>query len=202
MKLKNFYNLLKNLNNNLFGLFNNNLGKNLVNIGKRFPTIIGSKRNFFVFSFLFMIITGLTFSYNNSIKQKRLEEINSFLSNNQTILLKNYLLNQLKSPYLEYDYVVQNNDTVESILKKFSVKSSEVNSIVEKIKKKDLSNIIPKQKMKFVLKRTKNKEAMEVLKIQYPLSKTTVVNIDKRQGELEVKKNITQLFPHLLHYVT
>ena len=194
MKLKNFYNLLKNLNNNLFGLFNNNLGKNLVNIGKRFPTIIGSKRNFFVFSFLFMIITGLTFSYNNSIKQKRLEEINSFLSNNQTILLKNYLLNQLKSPYLEYDYVVQNNDTVESILKKFSVKSSEVNSIVEKIKKKDLSNIIPKQKMKFVLKRTKNKEDMEVLKIQYPLSKTTFVNIDKRQGELEVKKNITQLF--------
>tara|TARA_B100000401_G_C52800534_1_gene718309 strand:+ start:249 stop:1466 length:1218 start_codon:yes stop_codon:yes gene_type:complete len=141
-----------------------------------------------------MIIASLVFSYNNSLKKKRLDEIDSFLSNNQTVLLKNYLLNQLKSPYLEYDYIVQNNDTIESILKKFSVKQSEINFIVEKIKKKKLSNIIPKQKMKFILKRTKEKKDMEVLKINYPLSDTTFVNIDKRQDGLEIKKNITQLF--------
>tara|TARA_Y100001970_G_scaffold293979_1_gene445296 strand:- start:4686 stop:5849 length:1164 start_codon:yes stop_codon:yes gene_type:complete len=123
-----------------------------------------------------------------------MEEIDSFLSNNETILLKNYLLNKIKSPYLEYDYIVQNNDTVEMILKKFGVKQSEINFIVEKIKKKDLSNIIPKQKMKFVLKRTKNRKDMEILKIHYPISKTTFVNIDKRKDRLEVSKNVTQLF--------
>ena len=194
MKIKNFHNLLKNLSNNSFKNLSNNLYKSLINISKKFPAVISHKKNFFVFSFLFMIIASITFSYNTSIKQKRLEEINSFLSNNQTVLLKNYLLNQLKSPYLEYEYVVKNNDTVESILKKFSVKNSEINLIVEEIKKKELSNIIPEQKIKFVLKRTKNKKDMEVLKIEYPLSKTTFVNIDKRQGGLQVKKNITQLF--------
>ncbi len=194
MKIKNFDNFFKNLNNNSFKNLSKNLVKNLSDLSKKFPAVIQHKKNFFVFSFLFMIIAILTFSYNTSIKKKRLEEIDSFLSNNQTILLKNYLLNQLRSPYLEYDYIVQNNDTVESILKKFSVKNSEINLIVKEIKKKELSNIIPEQKMRFVLKRTKNKKDMEVLKIKYPLSKTTFVNIDKRQNGLEVKKNITQLF--------
>ena len=158
MKIKNFDNFLKNLRNISFKNINGNLYKNLVSITKKFPDAISHKKNFFVFSFLFMIIASLTFAYNSNVKQKRLEEINSFLSNNQTVLLKNYLLNQLKSPYLEYDYVVQNNDTVESILRKFSVKNSEINLIVKEIKKKQLSNIIPSQKMRFVLKRTKNKK--------------------------------------------
>ena len=112
MKIKNFHNLLKNLSNNSFKNLSNNLYKSLINISKKFPAVISHKKNFFVFSFLFMIIASITFSYNTSIKQKRLEEIDSFLSNNQTVLLKNYLLNQLKSPYLEYEYVVKNNDTV------------------------------------------------------------------------------------------
>ena len=35
---------------------------------------------------------------------------------------------------------------------------------------------------------------MEVLKIEYPISKTTYVNIDKGKDGLEITKNITQLF--------
>ncbi len=152
------------------------------------------KINYVIFSFLFIIITSAVFSYNNVVKKKRLKEINSFISNNQTVLLKNYLLNKLKSPYLEYDYIVKSNDTVESILKKFSVKQSEINLIVTKIKKQKLSKISPNQKMKFVLKRTRDKKDMEVLKINYPLSKTTFVNIDKKQNVLKISKNVTELF--------
>ena len=171
-----------------------NLVKNLYVSSKKFLVIKNDKMNLVIFSFLFMVIVSLVFSFNTSTKKKRLKDIDAFLSNNQTVLLKNYLLNQIKSPYLEYDYVVKNNDTVGSILKKFSVKDSEVNFIVQKIRKKQLSNIIPNQKMKFVLKRTKNKKDMEILKIHYPISKTTFVNIDKRQGNLEITKNVTQLF--------
>ena len=174
--------------------FFQNLIKNAQGIGKRFQGIGGEKSNLILFSFFFIIVAALVFSFNNNIKKKRLEAIDSFISNNQTILLKNYLLNQIKSPFLEYDYVVQNNDTVESILKKFSVKGSEINLIVTKIKKKRLSNITPDQKMQFVLKKTKDKKNMEVVKIKYPLSKTTFVVIDKTKDKLEITKNITELF--------
>ena len=178
------------MNNKIF----HNLIKNTFGASKKLQGIRSVKPNLFVFSIIFIIVATIVFSYNNSVKKKRLEQIDFFISNDQTVLLKNYLLNQIKSPYLEYDYIVQNNDTIESILKKFSVKQSEINFIVEKIKKKKLSNIIPKQKMKFILKRTKEKKDMEVLKINYPLSDTTFVNIDKRQDGIEIKKNITQLF--------
>ena len=132
--------------------------------------------------------------YNSSLKEKRIQEINDFLSNDQTVLLKNYILNQIKSPYLEYDYIVKENDTIENILKKFSVKQDEVSWIVEKIKKKDLSSISPNQKIKFILKKTKNGKEIEVVKINYPISKTTFVRIDKRKDGLQITKNVTQLF--------
>ena len=171
-----------------------NLIRNNLNLSKKFKNFKSLKINYIIFSFVFIIISTLVFSFNNSIKKDRLKAIDSFISNNQTVLLKNYLLNQIKSPYLEYDYVVQNNDTVESILKKFSVKKSEINFIVTKIKKMKLSSISPNQKMEFVLKKAKDKKNMEIVKIKYPISKTTFVNIDKGNDKLEITKNITQLF--------
>ncbi len=48
MKIKNFYNLLKNLSNNSFKNLSNNLYKSLINISKKFPAVIGHKKNFFV----------------------------------------------------------------------------------------------------------------------------------------------------------
>ena len=170
------------------------LTKYLSNLKFRNFAIKKDKINFLILGLMVVIITSAIFSYSTALKQKRLKAINTFLSNDETILLKNYLLNQIKSPYLEYDYIVKSNDTVESILKKFSVKKSEVSFIVKKIKERKLSNISPNQKVRFVLKRTRDKKSMEVLKIEYPLSKTTFVNIDKRDAGLEITKKITELF--------
>ena len=166
----------------------------IINYGKKFLKNIDVSRNFVLFGFLIIFVISALFTYSSTLKKKRLEAINAFISSNETVLLKNYLLNQIKSPYFEYDYVVKNNDTMESILKKFSVKKKEISFIVKEIKKRKLSNIIPNQKIKFILKRSADKEDMEVLKVEYPISKTTYVNIDKRSSGLEITKNITQLF--------
>ena len=168
--------------------------KKTVLISKGLLSIRFERSNLIVFSFLFIIAVALVFYLDNGVKKKRLEQIDFFVSNNQTVLLKNYLLNQIKSPFLEYDYIVQNSDTVEKILKKFSVKQSEINFVIIKIKKLGLSNIIPGQKVQFVLKRGTDKTDMEIVKIKYPISKTTFVNIDKTKDKLEITKNITELF--------
>ena len=78
---------------------------------------------YFIGSTLLFLVVYFSFLINENLKEKRAEQISSFLSNNQTVLLKNYIFNKIKSPYLEYDYVVKNNDTIESILKKFSMLS-------------------------------------------------------------------------------
>ena len=86
-------------------------------------------------SILFIFFIYFAITYNSILKKKRAESIDSFLSNNQTVLLKNYILNQVKSPYLEYNYIIKDNDTIEKILKKFSIKNDEITFIVKKIKK-------------------------------------------------------------------
>ncbi len=171
-----------------------NLKKIFLNLERKHLILRKIKPLYIFGAFLFFISLYSLIIFNSNMKEKRSQEISSFLLNDQTILLKNYIFNQIKSPYLEYDYIVKNNDTIESILKKFSVKSDEVAFIVKKIKKKDLSNIVPGQKIRFILKKSKNGKDIEIFKINYPISKTTFVRIDKRKDGLEITKNITQLF--------
>ena len=149
---------------------------------------------YFIGGTLLFLMVYFSFIINENLKEKRAEQISSFLSNNQTVLLKNYIFNKIKSPYLEYDYIVKNNDTIESILKKFSVKRSEIAFVVKKIKKQKLSNISPGQKIQFILKKSSNGKDLEIFKINYPISKTTFVRIDKRKDGINITKNITQLF--------
>ncbi len=149
---------------------------------------------YFIGGTLLFLIVYFSFLINENLKEKRAEQISSFLTNNQTVLLKNYIFNKIKSPYLEYDYIVKNNDTIESILKKFSVKRDEIAFVVKKIKKQKLSNISPGQKIQFILKKSSDGKDLEIFKINYPISKTTFVRIDKRKDGINITKNITQLF--------
>ena len=105
-----------------------------INYGKKLLKNIDVSINSVLFGFLIIFVVSALFAYSSTLKKKRLEAIDTFISSNETVLLKNYLLNQIKSPYFEYDYIVKNNDTMESILKKFSVKKKEVSFIVKEIK--------------------------------------------------------------------
>ena len=142
----------------------------------------------------FVLIIYVSITYNSKLKKERLEVINSFLSSNETVLLKNYLLNQIKSPYLEYDYLIKEGDTIDSILKKFSIKKDQVDFIVKEIKKMNLTDIKIGQKITFLLKKNINSREIEIISVKYPLSKETFVQIDKKKNKIEVTKNVTRLF--------
>ena len=174
--------------------FLSNLEKFQQNLSKKFAFFKIFKPIYFFGSLLLFSIISFSIIVNENLKRKRAEEINSFLTNNQTLLLRNYIFNKIKSPYLEYDYVVKNNDTIENIFKKFSVKKEEIAFVVKEIKKQNLSNITPGQKIKFILKKSKNKEDLEIFKVNYPISQTTFVRIDKRRDGIQISKNVTQLF--------
>ena len=146
-------------------LYLSNLSRISTGLVKKYVFFKKIKPVYFFLGLLLIIIVYSSVLINSNLKAKRTKQISSFLSNNQTVLLRNYIFNKIKSPYLEYDYIVKSNDTIESILKKFSVKKSEVALIVKKIKKKDLSNISPGQKIKFILKKSENGKDLEIFKI-------------------------------------
>ncbi len=152
----------------------------------RFLIVLGSA--------VFIFVVYMSITYNSKLKRERVEAINSFLSNNDTILLKNYLMNQIKSPYLEYDYLIKDGDTIENILKKFSIKNDQVDLVVKKIKKMKLADIKTGQKISFLLKKNISTKQIEIVSVNYPLSKETFVQIDKKKNKIEIKKNVTRLF--------
>ncbi len=166
--------------------FNDFFRKSLKNIQTRYLLILSP--------IFFILIIYAAIIYNSKLKEQRMETITSFLSNNNTILLKNYLLNQIKSPYLEYDYFIKDGDTIETILKKFSIRKDQIDFIVEKIKKMNLAGIKTGQKVSFLLKRNTNTKEIEIINVNYPLSKESFVQIDKRKDKIEITKNITRLF--------
>jgi len=174
--------------------FLSNLEKLSQSLSKKFTFFKIFQPIYFFGSLLLFSFISFSIIINENLKKKRAEEINSFLTNNQTLLLRNYIFNKIKSPYLEYDYVIKNNDTIENIFKKFSVKKEEIAFVVKEIKKQNLSNITPGQKIKFILKKSKNKEDLEIFKVNYPISQTTFVRIDKRRDGIQISKNVTQLF--------
>ncbi len=161
---------------------------------KNFPVDQKARVLVFLGPLVFVLIIYAAITYNSKLKKERIEIINSFLSSNETVLLKNYLLNQIKSPYLEYDYFVKEGDTIDTILKKFSIKKEQVDSIIKKIKKMKLTEIKIGQKISFLLKKNPSTKEIEIVSVNYPLSKDTFVQIDKKKNKIEVTKNITKLF--------
>ena len=65
---------------------------------KKVPEIQKGKVLIILGPIIFVLIVYISIGYNSKLKEERVNAINSFLSSNDTILLKNYLLNRIKSP--------------------------------------------------------------------------------------------------------
>ena len=50
--------------------------------------------------------------------------------------IKQKFSDNLKTPYKKYDYVIENNDSINSIFKKFNIDNKEVRTIIEELKEK------------------------------------------------------------------
>ena len=161
---------------------------------KKLPSDQKSRFLFVLGPIVFIFIIYVAITYNSKLKRERSEAINSFLLDNDTILLKNYLLNKIKSPYLEYDYLIKEGDTVENILRKFSIRKDQVDFIVKKIKKMNLADIKTGQKISFLLKKNVSTKQIEIISVNYPLSKETFVQIDKKKNRIEITKNVKRFF--------
>ena len=96
--------------------------------------------------------------------------------------LKEFVLEKLKSPYKEINYTIQNNDSIQKVLKKHNIESTEIKKIINELNQKKLSNIYSGRQLKMVVKQSNNSEYFKVVKLYFPLSNTSVVNIKKEKG--------------------
>ncbi len=158
------------------------------------------KKFYIYFSVLFVIVSiFVSYAYfqknEHSNLNKSQENLKDYVQKEEFSKVSNYLFTKIKSPYEEHSYTIQNNDSVESILKKFSISENEIKYITQKLRKRKIDNIYSGRKVSLVLKKTKGKDKKNIVNILYPISNTLSIEIRKNKAnEFTIKENILKLY--------
>ena len=157
-------------------------------------TAINWKYFLYFFSIIIIFLTLIVTS--NLINQKNIESeenFNSLLNTKEFGNLRNFFISKINSPYQEINYIIKNNDSVERILKKFQIKTKEIQIITKNLKSKKLTNIYAGRELTLIIKKTEN-EKDSVINIVYPVNNTLNIEIRKSGDNFLVKENILKLY--------
>ena len=156
-----------------------------------------SRNSKFIFYLLLFVALLIIFIFvNNQITKKQRIESNNLdkiVKSGEFKGLGEYLISKINSPYEEVEYLIQNNDSIEKILKKLNVNANDLKKISNSLKEKKLTNISKNRKLSIVLKKL-NDGTNTVVNLVYPRSKTSFIEIRRSQNEFIVKENVIQLY--------
>ena len=110
---------------------------------------------------LVFLIFIITFNLLNTKNKKEIENFNLVVKSEEFINLGDYFISKINSPYKEVKYLIENNDSIERILKKFKINANDIKIISNSLKQKKLTNIYAGRELTLVLKKTVNKDRRE-----------------------------------------
>ena len=83
----------------------------------------------------------LTIVYKSDEKiVKKSENIQSIYESSDLKTFKEFILNQIKSPYSNVNYEIKKGDTIQKILQRYKVQNSEIQTIINQYKKYSNTN--------------------------------------------------------------
>ena len=123
---------------------------------------------------------SVTYNYINNQKKNNEQNLEKFFSSQEFKNVKSSILSNVKSPYIEFNYNIEVNDSIGKILRKFKVPDNEIQKIIEGLKKRKLTNIYAGRELNIVLKRV-NENENSIINILYPINNTLSVEIRKKK---------------------
>ena len=151
----------------------------------------------YVFYLLSVAITLIIFILaSNLVEQKNQAESDNFdtiIKTKDFSNLSEYFISKINSPYKEIKYLIENNDSIEKILKKININSKDIKIISNKLKQEKLTNIYAGRKLSVVVKKLDD-NSNALINLLYPINNTTSVEIRKSQNDFIIKKNILKLY--------
>ena len=170
---------------NYFRLFNSGIGSVLSSF---------IKKKYLFYSFLLLLFFTIYVLILNQIKnyaELKQNNFNTFLKSSEFNNIKNYIFKNLNSPYQEFTYTVQNNDTIDKVLRKFDVNVNDIKNITAQIANKKLSNIFINTKIRIITK--EDQGINKLVSFFYPVDEITSVEVKRNKDEFVVNKNILKL---------
>ena len=176
-------------------------------IFSRFPKIFGKFKNkdshykvldwkYLFYVFLIVLFFSIFIIISHLINQKNKIEkqnLNSLIQSEEFSTLGDYLISKINNPYKEVKYLIQNNDSIEKILKKLDINSNDIKIISNNLKQKKLTNIYAGRTLSLILKKLDD-GSNTVVNLTYPVNNTLNIEIRKSQNNFIVKENILKLY--------
>ncbi len=175
------------LKNSYFTIFNRGI--------KSLPTNSYKKLNIIIYSIIFFtvfIIYSITFNSINNKKSQNEQNLINFFETEEFVNIKQTFFDNLKTPYMEFNYIIEINDSIGKILRKFKIDEDEINKITNGLKEKKLTNIYAGRELYIVLKKKEGKKN-SLVNIFYPINNTLSVEIRKNKDIIEINENIIKL---------
>ncbi len=144
---------------------------------------------------LFFFLVSVVYKNDSSIQEKA-EGRKYSLDQNDLNTIKEFFYKQIKSPFINISHVIKSGDTIEKILKKYNVESSQIQKTINQYKKYSKPNqLLVGNKIDLVIEEVASKEKNSITTFFIPITKSTSIEIKKNdEGKLEAKKIITKLY--------
>ena len=139
----------------------------------------------------------LTVVYKSDEKiTKKSELIKSSNEETDLIRFKKFLLNQIKSSFINLDYEINKGDTIQKILKKHEVQNNDIQTVINQYKKFGKTNqLLVGTKIHIIIKKEAGTKKNSIIRFSVPITKSTTIEITKNEeNKIISKKIITKLY--------
>jgi len=109
---------------------------------------------------------------------------------------KNFLFEQIKSPFTNLNYEIKKGDSVQKILNKYKVNSAEIQKVINEYKKyASPGQLLVGNKIDIIFKKSVTADKNSIINFSIPITKSTTVEITKNEeNKIVAKKIITKLY--------
>ena len=149
-----------------------------------------------LFGALVTLLVLITIAYKSDNKiAKKSESIVKFNEQSDLINFKNFLLGQIRAPFININYKIAPGDTIQKILNKYKVNNREIQTVINEYKKFGKSNQLSVGKKIDIIIEKKIEGKNSIIKFSIPITKSTTIEIAKNEeNNLVSKKIITKLY--------
>jgi len=147
------------------------------------------------FAVIFLLLVTVVYKSDEKIT-KRSELISSSNKESDLKTFKEFLLKQIKSPFINLNYKIKKGDTIGKILKKYKVQNGDINSVISEYKKYGKPNrLLIGNQIDIIIEKSSLANKNSIIKFSVPITKSTTISITKNEeNKIISKKIITKLY--------
>ena len=147
------------------------------------------------FIIIFLLLLTVVYKSDEKITKISKNNKNSYdVSDLKTF--KQFILDQIKSPFTNIDYEIKKGDTIQKILQQYKIQNNEIQTVINQYKKYGNPNrLLVGNKIDIIVEKILPANKNLLLKFSVPITKSTTIEITKdSENQIISKKIITKLY--------